>query len=266
MFACRFPKHLRLTDHQSALAFWEKSPKKKGHIDSDWRDPFGRPRDNTVVRKDSWGQIKFRLYGTDVVTFCPDNTVVLAPHASPSTNNFVRAVLGGHIWTYWSDRSHPLPDMVTHAGGRLWHTPEYATIQYDPLTKEWQMLDGNVPFAVPQLDRSAARKLLKTSGLKTFELWLRAQLRLGIDPRSRDLYGRHAADHTSRDVLRALDDMSQYGTIAAKLSAYRTPDDLFREMRLALYKFYGICDTTEVDSFANWGECDSAFGKMRKYG
>lgn len=266
MFACRFPKHLRLTGYTEALALWEKAPKKKGHSDSDWRDPFGRPRDNTVVRKDRRDQIRFRLYSTDVVTFCPDNTVVLEPHASSSTNNFVRAVLGGHIWTHWSDRSHPLPDMVTHVGGRLWHTPGFTTIQYDPFTEGWQMLDGNVAFEVPQLDKSAARRLLRDSGFKTFELWLRAQLRLGIDPRSRDLYGRHAADHTGRDVLRALGDMSQYGTIAAKLSAYRTPDDLFREMRLALYKFHGICDTVEVDSFASWSECNSAFAKMRKYG
>jgi hypothetical protein len=264
MFACRFPKHLRLTDYQSAHALWDKSPKKKGLSDPDWRDPFGRPRDNTVVRKDRHDQIRFRLYSTDVVTFCPDDTVELEPHASPSTNNFVRAVLGGWISTHWSCRTHSLPDMVTHVGGRVWHTPAHATIQYDPLTEGWRMVGGNVPFSVPQLDRSATRKLLRDSGFKTFELWLMTQIRLGIDPRGG---GRYApADHFDHDFLRCLDEPDRYSAMAEGMSDYRRAKDQMASIRLALYKYHGVLDTIEVDSFADWSEANSAFTKMRKYG
>lgn len=264
MFACRFPKRLGITDYASAHALWDKSPMKKGHNDPDWRDPFGRPRDNTKVIKDSRGQIRFRLYSTDVVTVSPDDTVTLDPVSTNSTNAFVRAVLGGPIWTHWTHWSHPLPDMVTQVGGRLWHTPGFVHIRYDQSSREWRMLGGNVTIDVPQLDRAAARRVLRDSGFKTFELWLLTQIRMGIEPRQGTRWGN--TNHTSNNVLRCLDEPDRYGDIARGMSCYGAVADQLAQMRLALYKFHGVIEAVEVDSFADWSEANSAFAKMRKYG
>lgn len=264
MFACRFPKMLRVTDYQSALALWDKSPKKKGYSDPDWRDPFGRPRDNTVVYKASNGDIRFRLYSTDVVTVHPDDTVTLEPVSTPSTNNFVWAVLGGPLRTHWTDRAYPCPDMITEVGGKLYNTPGFAHVRFDKDTQQWQMLGGDKPIDVPILDRSAARKLLKTSGFKTFELWLKTQLKLGIDPRQGDRWSARS-HHTSNAVLRCLDEPDRYGDIARGISAYMPVSDQLSQMRLALYKYDGLADTTEVPYFNDWSEMTAAFAKMRKY-
>lgn len=264
MFACRFPKHLRITNHAEAFALWEKSPKKKGYSDPDWRDPFGRPRDNTVVRKDRHDNIHFRLYTTDVVTVAPDDTVTLEPVATPSTTNFVYAVLGGHLVPHWTDRQHPCPRKMTEVGDKFYHTPDYATVKFDRPTQQWQLLAGDRSIDVPQLDQSAARKLLKTSGFKTFELWLKTQLRMGIDPRQGDRWARR--EHTSNAVLRSLDEPDRYGDIVRGMSAFANVNDQLAQMRLALYKFYGLSDTVEVPHFNSRSEMDAAFAKMRKYG
>lgn len=265
MFACRFPKKLRITNHAEAFALWEKSPKKKGYSDPDWRDPFGRPRDNTVVRKDRHDNIHFRLYSTDVVTVAPDDTVTLEPVATPSTVNFVYAVLGGHLVPHWADRQRPCPRMMTEVGGKFYHTPDYADVKFDKNTQQWQLLAGDRSVDIPQLDRSKARSVLRDSGFKTFELWLKTQLKLGVDPRGGDRWSARD-NYTRRDVLRCLDEPDRYGDIARGMSAYRHVNDQLAEMRLALYKFYGITDTIEVPYFNSFYEMTAAFAKMRKYG
>lgn len=267
MFACRFPKHLNLTTYDSAVALWEKSPKKRGYSDPDWRSPFDRPRDSTIVRKDSKDQIHLRLFTTDVVTFSPDNTVTLDPVTTASTNAFVWAVLGGHasINTHWTDRQHPCPDKMTQVGGKFYHTPEFVHLTFDESGDrgQWRLLGGSRSVQVPSLDKSKTMATLKSSGFRQFELWLKTQIRLGLDPRGNDRYYDHYRPST--EVVRSLDEPDRYLDIARGMSVYRSVGDLMDTLRLAVYKYHDLTDTVEVPHFDSYAEMAAAFAKMRKY-
>lgn len=268
MFACRFPKKLRITNHAEAFALWEKSPKKKGYSDPDWRDPFGRPRDNTVVRKDRHDNIHFRLYSTDVVTVAPDDTVTLEPVATPSTANFVYAVLGGHLVPHWADRQRPCPRMMTEVGGKFYHTPDYAAVKFDKNTQQWQLLAGDRSVDVPTLNMSLTREARKDSRYDDFALWIKTQLRLGVDPRMGDTWRTKPYDWSTREVSQYLAVGPEgWAEMTRRMSRRTHVNADLDALRRAVYKWAGYClDETEVPYFNSYGEMTAAFSRMRKYG
>lgn len=267
MFAASF-KHLGLTTHASALSTWQSITPVRGRRDDNERPLYRRSDQTKTIRQLPNGSIALRYHSTDVLVFNTDDTVDLQPYASRSTCAFVWAALGGqgdHVQAMWQDRDYRCPDHITRVGDKYYHTPDFVTVRYAPSEGGWTLVAGNRPIDVPTLDRSKTRAVLRDSGFKTFELWLKTQLKLGVDPRQG---GRWLAggNHTSNDVLRCLDEPDRYGDIARGMSAYRHVNDQLAEMRLALYKFHGLTDTIEVPYFNNWGEMNAAFARMRKYG
>ena len=263
MFACRFPKYFHLTSHAEALSLWESCKPAKGYSDPDWRSLFDRRRDNSIVRKDNKGRVHFRLYSTDVVTFNPDNTVDLDPVSTRSTCNFVDAILGRGVDAMWSDRSHPAPSMLTRVSGRVYHTPEFATLSYDTTldSPKWVLLAGAKPMTQYRVDKAKAKQVLVSSGFNQFSLWLKTQSRMGVDPREG---GRYSSDSIGPNQAACLDDLDSYPHIARGWSAYKTVDTQLAALRKEVYKYHGATAETEVLS-VDYSEIDNLLASLRKY-
>lgn len=263
MFSASFP-NLYITSYEQALAKWESITPIRGRRD-DVRPVFRRDNDNAVVRKTSNDSIVFRLYSTDVVTFNTDGTVDLEPYASNSTNNFVWSIL--RLRTLWADRHRNIPDHITEVEGRYYHTPEFVTVQWSKDTNRWSYVAGAEPFDVPRLDKSMTSRAKEESGYNAFALWLNTQLRLGIDPRMGDSWRQSAYDWSSREVGQYLaSGPENWAEMTRRMSKRTNIDTELAALRLAVYKWGGCVDTTEVPHFENQSTMMAAFSRMRKYG
>lgn len=267
MYAASF-KHLNIGSYEQAHDKWASITPIRGRS-TDVRPLFRRRNDNAVVYKDDRTQsIRFRLYQTDVVTFNTDGTVDLEPYPSRSTNSFAWSVLrGSTVRPLWSDRRHPLTDLVTEVAGRLYHTPDYVTVQWDNDTAGWSYVAGAVPFDVPTLDKTLTKQARVDSRYNDFALWLNTQIRLGLDPRKGDTWRTSPYDWSTREVSQFLS-VGPYGwaEMTRRMSRWTTVDSELASLRLAVYKWAGCVDTIEVPHFNSYSELTSAFNKMRKYG
>lgn len=268
MFSASF-KHLNIHSYEQAHTLWESITPIRGRS-TDVRPLFRRSNDNATVYKNDRDQsIRFRLYQTDVVTFNTDGTVDIEPYASRSTNNFAWAVLRGHtVRPHWTDRQHPCPDHVTEVDGKFYHTPDYVTVQWDKDNAGWSYVAGARTFDVPTLNKSLTREARKDSQYDQFSLWIKTQLRLGIDPRMGDTWRTKPYDWSTREVSQYLAVGPEgWSEMTRRMSRRTDIDAELASLRLAVYKWAGYClDEVEVPYFNSFSEMTSAFDKMRKYG
>jgi len=268
MFSASF-KLLHIHSYEQAHTLWESITPIRGRS-TDVRPLFRRSNDNAIVHKNDRDQsVRFRLYQTDVVTFNTDGTVDLEPYASRSTNNFAWAVLRGRtVRTHWADRHHPCPDHVTEIGGRFYHTPDFVTVQWDKDAYDWSYVAGAVPFEVPTLNMSLTREARKDSRYDEFALWIKTQLRLGVDPRMGDTWRVKPYDWSTREVSQYLAVGPEgWSEMTRRMSRWTNIDADLEALRMAVYKWAGYClDETEVPYFNSFSEMTAAFAKMRKYG
>ena len=268
MFAASF-NLLNIHSYEQAHDKWASITPIRGRS-VDVRPLFRRSNDNAIVYKNDRDQsVRFRLYSTDVVTFNTDGTVDLEPYASASTNRFAWAVLRGHtVRTHWADRHHPCPDHVTEIGGKFYHTPDYVTVQWDKDAAGWTYVAGAVPFEVPTLDMSKTREARKDSRYDEFALWIKTQLRLGIDPRMGDTWRTAPYDWSTREVSQYLAVGPEgWAEMTRRMSRRTHVNADLEALRMAVYKWAGYCiDETEVPYFNSFSEMAAAFNKMRKYG
>jgi hypothetical protein len=87
----------RLRDYKQAMEWYEATPPIKGTGRNGGLKPLGhRNRTHFQILKGTEGEIKCRLYDTDVVTFYPDDTIKItdATYTTQTTANFIEDVLG----------------------------------------------------------------------------------------------------------------------------------------------------------------------------
>lgn len=265
MFAARFDR-LYIRTYGDALAKFDSIKPVRGRADTDSRPLYRRNDSAKVIRKDSKGVIHLRYYSTDVLSYNPDNTIDITPYPSLSTAAFVRAALGYKVNPMWSRRGTSIPDHVTAVGGKIYHTPEFLTVKYNPETDDYAFLGGSVPFEIPQLDKTLTNEAVKESGFKQFALWLKTQIRLGLDPRCGDTWRRHPYGWSERDVSTYLTDVSGWSELVRRMSTRCNVDTELAALRLVVYRWYGCTDTVEVPWFDSYAEMASAFNRVRKYG
>ena len=267
MFSASF-KHLNIHSYEQAHDKWASITPIRGRRD-DVRPLFRRSNDNAIVHKTRNDSIAFRLYSTDVVTFNTDGTVDIEPYASRSTCNFAWAVLRGHtVRPLWTDRRHPVPNHVTEVAGKVYHTPDFVTVQWDKDAYGWSYVAGAQSFDVPTLNMSLTGQARKDSQYDQFSLWIKTQLRLGIDPRLGDSWRTAPYDWSTREVSQYLAvGPDGWSELTRRMSRRTSIEAELSSLRLAVYKWAGYClDEVEVPYFNSQAEMTSAFGKMRKYG
>lgn len=179
----------RVTDFTTAQAALERAsrtPKGKLRTQKDYGYHLGMNRNHGVtwVGERGGGAIAFRLYDTDVVTWHPDDSVVIQNFGTVTTSGFATRFLPNTIHL-----RHPSRD-----GGDSAITYRPATVDGD-WRSAWKaaricqghavrfVRDGEAlvpdedtldPIMLPQLDTKASRGLTAGLNLADFELWLPA--------------------------------------------------------------------------------------------
>jgi hypothetical protein len=217
--------------------------------------PLGRrSNDNLTIRRLHDDSIAVRLYHTDIITYRPDGTIELEPYASRLTDDAVRQIFRGSVTPQYTNPAGPVL-WVRHKGYRI---PSCAV-----LDKDLNLISGSVPFTKYSVDRKLSNEVMRTSGFNQFALWLRTQVRLGIDPRQGD---RWAGQYIDRATPRCLDQPSCYGDIVRLWSTYKSVDEQLRNLRLQVQKYYDCITEAELAYVSDWLDLNSVVASQRKYG
>ena len=216
--------------------------------------PLGRrSNDNLTIRRLHDDSIAVRLYSTDIITYRPDGTIELEPYASKLTDDAVRQILRGGVGAQYTNPAGPVL-WVKHKG---YYTPDFAV-----LDKDLNLIAGSKPFTKYSVDRKLSNKAMDESGFNQFSLWLRTQLRIGIDPRQG---ARWAGQYISDNTIRCLDQPSYYTDIVREWSVYRNVNDQLQDLRLKVQKYYDCITATELAYVSDWRDLNSVVASQRKY-
>lgn len=223
---------------------------------TDVRPVAQRRNDNFTIRRLDDGSIVIRLYSTDIVVYRPDGTIELEPYSSKLTNEAVTHIFRGAIRPQYDNAAGPVL-WVKSKGYRI---PSMAV-----LDKDLNLIAGSEPFIKFSVDRSKAKAAITASGLNQFALWLKTQLRLGIDPRQGDMWMSQYT-HVSTAAIRSLDQPELYGDIAHRMSRYADPDTQLGQMRLAVYKCQDCIVETKLPYVEDWRDLNAVVSSQRRLG
>ncbi len=216
--------------------------------------PLGhRSNDNLTIRRLHDDSIVVRMYSTDIITYRPDGTIELEPYADRLIDDAVRQILRGGASSQYTHLAGPIL-WVKHKGYRI--------TDCAVLSPDLELISGSVPFTKYSIDRKASNVACQQSGFNQFALWLRTQVRLGIDPRQGDHW---ASQYIDRATPRCLDEPSRYGDIVREWSAYSSVEDQLRDLRLQVQKYYDCITETELAYVSDWRDLNSVVASQRKY-
>lgn len=258
----------RMLSFDSALRIYNSIKPIRGRSDQNTRPLARRGSDILTIRQDpNNGDIVVRLYSTDIIRYYAqgdgcNNPIELGPYPSATTNRVVWSLLGPHVNTFWSNRSHALPNHITEVNGRYYNTPEYALIQPDE--RGWHVIGGAKPFEVPRLNRKEGSLAIKEYGVKEFETWLRTLIRLDQDPRS-SRYQSRSYDWSTREIRELLSvGPKRWGEVAERMSQYRPLKSEFEALRRAVYNAEMCYETETVPYFEGYQALHNALNRMRR--
>lgn len=163
--------NLNLNDYATALRYWETCKPWRGETDEDDERPLKNRRvRNTGVRKLSDGRIVYRMHATQVVTYCPDGSLVLRIYNSITTAEFIRTVAPRHIQVSLSGRA---------AGnltvGRAFPVKYYCAAHGDIIRiSADDVVTPSSEWGYRVIDRKRANAVRKEYRLSELRNWLRA--------------------------------------------------------------------------------------------
>lgn len=225
---------------------------------TDTRPVAQRRNDNFTIRRLDDGSVVIRLYSTDIVVYRPDGTIELEPYSSKLTNEAVMHIFRGAVRPRYDSPAGPVL-WVKRKGYRI---PSMAVLGPD-----LDLIAGSEPFTKFSVDRSKAKvkAALAASGYSQFALWLKTQLRLGIDPRQGDMWV-SKYNHISTAAIRSLSQPELYGDIAHRMSRYADPDTQLGQMRLAVYKCQDCIVETKLPYVEDWRDLNAVTSSQRRLG
>lgn len=178
----------------------------------------GHSKSVTWVRENEDGGIAFMLYSTDVVTWLPDNSILIDNYGTTTTSGFAgRFLPPGISLNYTRERQGTtlgnkciqyrtsIPDDGYWGGPRLC---QGALVHFLPKGDVWLPDEATCSsMRFPVLDRKAAREISKHYHLKMFEDWL------AVAPRHIEI------EHIEQDTCKAAEalEAKDFRTAAAYL-------------------------------------------------
>jgi hypothetical protein len=179
----------RILSYEDAVERYDSTKPIRGRS-TDIRPLGRRSNDQFTINRHNDDSIAVRLYHTDIIIYRPDGTIELEPYSSRLTNDYVRHILSGGV----------TPNYTSQAGRVLWVKHKgYRIPDAAILDKDFNLIAGSEPFTKYSVDRKLSNKAMEESGFNQFSLWLRTQLRLGIDPRQGNKWAdQYLSDNTVR--------------------------------------------------------------------
>ncbi len=158
---------------RKALAVWNSKPHRGNQV--------------AQVLGDEGGDIAFRLYDTDVVTWCPDGSVLVDNYGSLTTSEFARRFLPGGVWLNYpttirgrTGGASTIQFLASRDPGQqyTYHAEhsicQGSVVRFTEQGNVWLPdLDTCYDITLPDgVDRKAARGVTKRYNLAEFETWL----------------------------------------------------------------------------------------------
>jgi hypothetical protein len=242
----------RILSYEDAVERYDGTKPIRGRS-TDIRPLGRRSNDQFTINRHNDDSIAVRLYHTDIIIYRPDGTIELEPYSSRLTNDYVRHILSGGV----------TPNYNSQAGRVLWVKHKgYLIPRCAVLSPDFDLISGSEPFIKYSLNRKRSNKALHDSGFNQFSLWLRTQIRLGLDPRQGH---RWVTDTLTDSSVRCLDMPEYYSLIVRDLNAFRNVDDQLKDLRFAVLKYYDCIDATEMPFVNDWKELASVVSSKRRY-
>jgi hypothetical protein len=265
---------MAISSYADALEKWEQAKLfrgGKGEHDERKALPYKRsPRDYTI-RKNTDGDIIFKMYSTDVITWHQDDTFTVREYASKTTNEFANPHTPSGFWC-----SFPLvsvDNMRAKKSESRWRSHvaifdlSAGPVRFH-LNKRygWEPVDMDDlrPFKVVSVDRAAADKALTETNYREFAAVAQAIVALsGRKPQTlRPFRKYHGEVRVMPDKLMEMLAEKKYRDI---LECYGSSNRAVTELREVIYK-QARCFKTETRPWLSRSEYDTIAANRRKYG
>lgn len=193
--------HSSVTDYKSALIYWNACRPWRGES-GDFSRPLINPRKRHMsVNMHHSGNIAFQLHGTEVVTYTPDDKLILRVYASQSTsvfaNSFAPATFTACFHSGFIRWSH----IMAGEWIRLYRAEHGDTVTID---LNADTVEGTTPWARYVVDRKRANAIRKESRIAEVKLFVRAAdtLRVPVPEGPRWRWDMHEAAEVLADQSR----------------------------------------------------------------
>lgn len=273
-----------MTGYQDAVKVWEKKPTwrdSEGEYDErSIRDPSrgqGRKQRYLTVRKTTEG-IAFKYHRTDVVTYVKDDSVVIRPWNSMSTDTFMRGCAPvGMQSAFSNDRFNLLKcceagDTRNHWSsiGSIWDIDGASARFTRSEAGTWIPDEGSTtPFEVPKANRKKGQDALKKYPYRDLGLWLNAATAMGVKPKTdytlncrraatvvEQLETREWAPFLTCSDWRTNENQS-WRTQKARDDNWSWRQKILTGVRHAIYEVEGVMDTELRPFLSSWEEVKS---------
>jgi hypothetical protein len=230
----------RLRDYKQAMEWYEATPPIKGTGRNGGLKPLGhRNRTHFQILKGTEGEIKCRLYDTDVVTFYPDDTIKIIndKYTTQTTANFIEDVLG--IFSAVQDH-----DIVIGLHGMRYRLGDGVVMKRDE-QGILRVLKVDKAY-VHIINRKVMAKL--RNNVKDFMQYLNGSIKVRDNGRFNE---------EEKEALLEYLDMTDYGFGLASIPTWRTETD---ELRKRLGMFFDMVKSGDME---NWyrASCWLAFSQ-----
>ncbi len=255
----QLPRHGILSYEQALQKYHSVTPIRGRKIDI--RPVAQRRNDNFTIRLNPKDEsVSIRLYHTDIITYHKGGTIDLEPYASRLTDDAVRGIFRGVVQPSYTCPTGPVL-WATDADGirRGYYTPDFAS-----LDKDHRLIAGSQPFTRYRVDRKASREAYQESGFNQFALWLRTQVRLGLDPRQGRW--RYSAAQVTDSTVRCLDEVDRYPDLVREWSTLHAVDTQLAAVRLQVQRYYDTITSEEVPYVSSWRELTAIVASNRRLG
>jgi hypothetical protein len=263
---------MAISSYADALKEWEQAKLfRGGKGEHDERKLFddSRPRLRTI-RKNTDGDIIFKMYSTDVITWHPDNTFTVREYASKTTNEFANPYTPSGFWC-----SFPLvsvDNMRAKRSENRWRSHvaifdlSVGPVRFHKTKYGWEPVDmGDLrPFKVVSVDRVAADKALAATNYREFANVAQAILAMsGREPqRLRPFSSYRGEVRVMPDKLMEMLAEKKYRDI---LECYGSANRAVTQTREVIYT-QARCFKTETRPWLSRSEYDTIAANRRKYG
>lgn len=218
--------------------------------------PLGNRRNDSLTIRMEGDSVFVRLYQTDIIGYRSDGTIELEPYASALTNSAVHSILGRKVSPMYTNALGPMLGI----GSRIYRVPNYAV-----LDKDFNLIEGSEPIVKYHVDRAKANAAVKL-GFKQFELWVKTQLRLGIDPRGDNKGYVYGSQSSLNNVARFLDDPDRYSDIVRGWPYWVSIEQQLRKLRVAVLKYHDCITETSLPYVVGYSELRSVADSHSRLG
>ena len=248
--------------YEKALAVWNH-PKRIKRTSSDGFRPLrigDRKASRTKMHMASNGDIMFRLYDTDVVTYHPDNSITVESYCSKTTQEFANELLppGLRLDTQYMSKNDTGPYMWSTAGTHNRYTDAVRSYKFNGSLMRLRyngthwIPDTAMLITEPRVNVSKRAKVWRTFRLNDYRKFL-------------DAVAAHQVDVSPRYAPLNMTDLHALLAAGDFAPVARSQFDRFNELVEVLFCTHKVIDVTEHEYVRSYVKLQQIHSLQRKW-